>query len=113
MKQEAKQDAKQAITEASTLKAAGKRTSASSQVSRLLESFFPLPAPDENPRHNTTGPIAAGTLQSKASEFKVSPTAKPFANASQSAPVLEATAASAEVQQKTRGVKRPRPPVNN
>ena len=41
MKQEAKQEAKQAAGAASTLEAAGKRTSASSQLSRLMES--PLP----------------------------------------------------------------------
>ena len=67
IKQEAKQEAKQAAKAASSLKAAVKRTSASSQLARLMESPFPLPAPDENPRHNTIGPVAAGGPKSKAS----------------------------------------------
>ena len=112
MKQDAKQEAKQATKVASTLKAAGKRTSASSQSSRLMKSPFPVPAPDENSRHDTTGPVAAGTPNSKASQSKASPATKPFASASQSAHVPEATVATGEVKRKTRGVKRPRPPFN-
>ena len=110
MKQEAKQEAKQVARAASTLKAAGKRTTASSQLSRLMESPFPLPTLDENPRHDTTGPVAVGTPKSKASQSKASPAAKPSASASQSAAVPEAAAASGEIQRKARGVKRPRPP---
>ena len=64
------------------LEAAGKRTSASSQLSRLMESPFPLPAPDENPRHDTTGPVVAGTPKSKVSQSKASLAAKLSANAS-------------------------------
>ena len=94
MKQEAKHEAKQAAKAASMLKETGKRTSASSRVSRLMESAFRLPAPDENPRHDTTRPIAAGTLKSKVSQSKASPAAKPSASASQSAPIPEATAAN-------------------
>ena len=112
MKQEAKEEAKQATKAASSLKAAGKRTSASSQLARLMESPFPLLAPEENPWHDTFGPLAAGAPKSKASQSKASPSAKPSANASQSAPVTKATATSTEVQRKSRGMKRPRPPVN-
>ena len=49
MKQEAKQEAKQAAKAASTLKAAGKRTSASSQLSRLESS---LPGQEPSARHD-------------------------------------------------------------
>ena len=52
MKQEAKQEAKQAAKVASLLKARGKRTSASSQSPRLMESPLFLRAPDEKLRHN-------------------------------------------------------------
>ena len=67
IKQEAKQDAKQAATVASTLKVAGKRTGTSSQLSRLMESPFPLLSPDENPQHDITEPVVAGTPKTKAS----------------------------------------------
>ena len=40
------------------LKLAGKKTSASSQLARLMESPLPLPTPGENPQHKTTGPPA-------------------------------------------------------
>ena len=82
MKEEAKQEAKQAARATITLKAASKRTSASSQLSRLMESPYPLPAPDENPWHDTTGPVAAGTPKSKASKSKASPAAKPSTSTS-------------------------------
>ena len=73
MKQEVKHEAKQAAWAASTPKATGKRTSASSQLSRLMESPFPLLALDENPRHDTTWPLATGTPKSKASQSKAAP----------------------------------------
>ena len=91
MKQEAKQEDKQAASPANTLKATRKRTSASSQLSRLMESPFPLLAPDENPRHDTTGPVAASTPKRKVSQSKACPVAKPSPSASQSARVPEAT----------------------
>ena len=75
MKQKAKHEAKQATRAANTRKEAGKRSSASSELSRLIESPFPLPAPDENPRHDKTGPVAFGTPKSKVSQSKASPAA--------------------------------------
>ena len=112
MKQEAKQEAKQAVKAANAPMAAGKWTYASSQLIPVMQSPFPLPAPDENPGHYTIGPVAAGTPKSKAPESKASPAAKPSATASQCAPVPECATASGEVRRKTRGVTRPRPPVN-
>ena len=111
-KQKAKQGAKQAAKASSSVKAHGKMTSASSQRACLMESPFPFPAPDENPQHDTIGLVAGGAPKSKVFQSKASPSAKPSAGTSQPAPVPKATAASTEVQRKTRGVKRPRSPVN-